>query len=210
MRMRINQKLTAPAKVVPLLWRDCAWRIHIFVRIRIGAQRPMAIGPHLASREIAGLPGLKIWTTPRTRSGAGVSPATRSAVFRLQHPQTRPEPSSGSGVPPVAWGVAPRFMPRSGAGVSPATQGVPPRFTAAKRFPGLAGKWGRGGPRPYQVQRHRRSRTFLQPESCIAGRLSYELRRKQAVERLQPVLAFASSQLGGIAPSQLRIYSVFE
>jgi hypothetical protein len=31
-----------------------------------------------------------------------------------------------------------------------------------------------------------------------------------AAKRLLPVLAFAASQLGGLAPSRLRIYSVFE
>ncbi len=53
--------------------------------------------------------------------------------------------------------------------------------------------------------RRRRHRTSLQPKSCPPALPGLNA----VVERLRPVLAFASSQLGGLAPSALRIYSVF-
>src|SRR5262249_3683 len=64
--------------------------------------------------------------------------------------------------------------------------------------------WVESGGMPRKLKR-RGQRRLMQPKGCapvLSGLTA-------AVERLQPVLAFPSSQLGGLAPSAMRIYSVF-
>jgi hypothetical protein len=168
MVMPVNQKFAATGRAVPVLWRDCAWRVRIFVRTRIGAKRPMAMGRLLVGREIPGLPGLKIWTAVSRRCNssnpAPVSSA-RSAACRRTAAVSKTSHREGIDNPLLlAFG------------------------TAAVR--GTA--------------RHAFNRVPL------PVRVAHIPRRKQTVARLQPVLAFAASQLGGIALSRLRIYSVFQ
>jgi hypothetical protein len=52
------------------------------------------------------------------------------------------------------------------------------------------------------------ARVSWQPKVDVP--VAYGVRRKRTAAKLQPLLAFAASQLGGIALSRLRIYSVFE
>ena len=147
MIMPTSQKRAAGAKVVPMLWRDCAWPVRIFVHTRLGKLRLV----------------------------------TRSAAFRLQRFGVIPDRTWRAGIPvrsKVAWR---RLSPH-----------------ASRRSP-----CGQECPRSWRKPRP--GRMFLQPEGWAPAAISNSVAR-----RLRPVLAFAASQLGGLAPSRLRIYSVFE
>jgi len=168
MEINMNQKFAARGRAVPVRWRDCAWRVRIFFRTRIGAKRPMSLGRLLVGREIPGLPGLKIWTAV-PRRGNGWESSARSTGCRRN------------------------------AAVSAARLSGK---TAFPRMPALPSYQGRGGTHSY--------RATLQPKGCGPVRVAHDLPRKHSVARLQPVLAFAASQLGGIALSRLKIYSVFQ
>jgi hypothetical protein len=208
----VTQKLGAKGEAVPTLWRDSAWRVRVFVRTRIGSQRPMRINPLLIGREVAGLPGLKIWNF-----GSANAPAR----VRLQS-QTGTSLSA-------RFGSAGRNPARGGLFI--AKRAFPPTFcfSAARRK-----RVGIGSAATAPLKNKRRSRwsaaCYKQGTpngvSNIDAHRSLKLellnlpRQRQtkrysplfsaAAERLRPVLAFASSQLGGVAASDLRIYSVFE
>src|SRR6266404_9005771 len=92
MGIHMNQKATDKRSRVPMLWRDCAWRIRIFVRTRIGGRRPLAAGGGLlVGREVPGLPGLTIWNaTPLRwchRRLVATPSHARNAASSLQHPR---------------------------------------------------------------------------------------------------------------------------
>jgi hypothetical protein len=201
MENHVNQKLTARGNAVPVLWRDSAWRVPIFVRTRIGAKRRMGspldrgIGhwdhkprahatpakagtPYLVCREIAGLPGLKIWNVVPSRRcdrrNFAAASLGRSTALGAQRAR-----------------VVPGLL-RPGIGCV--------RGTAWPRATVLPGDQGLVATGPARIS--------WQPKDGVP--VAYGVRRKRTASRLQPLLAFAASQLGGIALSRLRIYSVFE
>jgi hypothetical protein len=182
MELNMNQKFAARGRAVPLLWRDCAWRVRIFVRTRIGAKRPMALGRLLVGRDIPGLPGLKIWTTGPRRCN-GWKRSARSTGCRRTAAVSKTSRRDGKAGYPIENPLRLVFD------------------TAAIRLAGK-GYQGRGGAHS--------CRAALQPKSCVPVRVAHNLPRKHSVTRLQPVLAFAASQLGGIELSRLKIYSVFQ
>jgi hypothetical protein len=151
MIMPTSQKRAAGAKVVPMLWRDCAWPVRIFVHTRLGRLRLV----------------------------------TRSAAFRLQRFGVMPDRTWGADIP-VRSKMGARRLFRMASSPAP--------------------RQGRCGQEsPGSRRKAKGSRMFPQPEGCAPA-----ASKNGVAQRLRPVLAFAASQLGGLAPSRLRIYSVFE
>lgn len=151
MIMSTSQKRAAGAKVLPLLWRDYAWPVRIFVHTPLGKLRL----------------------------------ETRSAAFRLQRFGVTPDRTWSADIPV-----------RSKVGWRRLFRMASPHASRRSR----CGQESAGSRRKAQP-----SRMFLQPEGCAPAAISNSVAR-----RLRPVLVFAASQLGGLAPSRLRIYSVFE
>jgi len=213
--MPITQKCAAGARVVPILWRDYAWSVRIFVHTRIGKlrlrtasildARRLPLGSH-ASRDghpakVSAFKGLVTFQPLNLIDLSTRQQGHRSAAFRPQ-PLNR---SAG-------------FRQRLNR--SAAFRLQRDIFSGSKL----------GGHEEFQVSRSRRLQECrrrqeckqlsavrgrsLQPKGCapIQGLQSKGCAPKAcgAAQRLRPVLAFAASQLGGLAPGCLRIYSVFE
>src|SRR5262245_38933885 len=91
MQTNAHQKNGAGGSALPVTWRDSAWRVPVFVRTRIGAKRPMALGRRLVEREIASLPGFRMWNVVPSRSNEQITTEARKdwrASFHWQRPQT--------------------------------------------------------------------------------------------------------------------------
>ena len=172
MVMPFIQKPTEEARTVPILWRDCSWRIRIFIHTRVGRKRmisPEGVrvipAPHSpVNGNCAPMPGPRFWRGGRK--------GHRKAAFRLAYPRL----------------------------TSTLARCEHKERRQSIRF---AGSW--------KARRDRRgterSRAGFPSARTDNNRL---LLQRTPAWRLQPVLAFAASQLGGMAPSRLRIYSVFE
>jgi len=188
MFLPVTQKLAAKGKAVPTLWRDCSWRVRVFVRTRLGARRPMSINPLLIGRTVAGLPGLKIWRSADAPVRANAVSGSHTRRSRLTSPGDR----QCSRVP-LTRSVSRRH------GIQPA---VVTRFSRM---------WA--GPRRLGQKQNRIFVPMTRAPRTATGFLQLKSPAPlfpDASERLKPLLAFASSQLGGLAMSHLRIYSVFE
>ena len=186
MVMPINQKYAAGAKAVPVLWRDYAWRVRVFVRSR---------REFLAS-------GARTFSSAGGLSAHGQSnhthPCLPVGVLRLVR---------NSGTRPFLSGLRQSMdLPVRTKLERPQTL----RASANRRL--LSDRCGQEGQRAsVQSLSGRRS---LQPKGCApgfgAGLAANNGALNGPAKRLRPVLVFAASQLGALAPSGLRIYSVFE
>ena len=186
--MPITQKCAAGAKVVPILWRDYAWSVRIFVHTRIGKLR-LRTASILNARRL-----------PLGSHASGDGYPAKVSEFK---------------------GVA-AFQPLNLIDLSLRQQGH--RSAAFRLQRDIFSGSKLGGHEEFQVSRSRRLQECRRRQECKRrgiGRLS-ALRGRSlqpkgcapkacgAAQRLRPVLAFAASQLGGLAPGCLRIYSVFE
>jgi hypothetical protein len=188
MVMPITQKSTAGGKAVPVFWRDCAWRVRIFVHTRIGkhrvfsasvARRFLSAGRLSANGQPDRVAALKIFTFDQTRICDRRN--VRSAAFSL-----------------------PRFrLPRR---ADTLVRSKLERQQSFRKSPNGRLHGNRSGQECSRVsgdRPHMGGRVSLQPKRCDP------MRSQRVAERLGPVLDFAASHLGGLA-SHLRIYSVFE
>src|SRR5215471_5424625 len=180
MFLPVTQKFAAKGKAVPTLWRDCSWRVRVFVRTRLGARRPMSINPLLIGRAVAGLPGLKIWRSAdapvRAKKVTGSRTRTSTLLCRPSPVERRRGTSIGK--LSACWTRFPTYLGTR----KPGLHHAPYRFRATTNIKNrLAGS----------VSASHRSDSLLQPKGR-APLLS------DASERVRPILDFASSQLGGL------------
>jgi hypothetical protein len=175
--MPISQKYAARAKAVPVLWRDCAWPVPVFVHTRIGKART-GLAPSAGTFILAG------------RRGTNNRPAgvTVLRILSLNQPEVRARSNEFRHVRGIT--TFRRQQPRLVA-------------AAENRIPN-ARRCSRIG----AIRLPRLSRLWLQPRGC--ARAARNISENGTARRLEPVLAFAALQLGDLAPSSLRIYSVFE
>jgi len=227
--MPITQKCAAGARVVPILWRDCAWSVRIFVHTRIRKPRTASIldarrlplGSHASGdghpAKVSAFKGLVTFQPlnlidlstrqqghrsaafrpqPLNRSAGFRQRLNRSAAFRLQR-----DIFSGSKL-----GGHEEFQVSRSRMLQECRRRQECKRRGIGRLSALRGRSLQPkGCAPIQrlQPKGRAPIQVLQPKSCAPKACG-------AAQRLRPVLAFAASQLGGLAPGCLRIYSVFE
>jgi len=208
--MPITQKCAAGARVVPILWRDYAWSVRIFVHTRIGKlrlrtasilnARRLPLGSHASGdgypAKVSEFKGVAAFQPLNLIDLSLRQQGHRSAAFRLQR-----DIFSGSKL-----GGHEEFQVSRSRRLQECRRRQECKQRGIGRLSALRGRSLQPkGCAPIQrlQPKGRAPIQVLQPKSCAPKACG-------AAQRLRPVLAFAASQLGGLAPGCLRIYSVFE